>query len=252
MANDPQITGILFNIPRPRVLIVDDNDAVGAVISRSLEAGGYATAQAATGAEALRRLRESPPDLILLDLSLPDADGLSLISPIRAMTRAPIIIVSGRDALVDRVVGLEMGADDYLGKPFEARELLARVKAGLRRCAAPEEPKEAAPPRLRLCGILLDAAQFQAFDPAGRSCGLTPMEFRLLAALAGAPNCVLSREQLLDRARQDSLEVFDRAVDIQVMRIRRKIGDDPKSPHIIRTVRGIGYALACPVERLVS
>jgi DNA-binding response OmpR family regulator len=233
-----------------RVLIVDDNDALSATLRENLEDDGYEALRAATAAEALRLLKKGAPDLILLDLLLPDGDGLSLISSIRKCTDAPIIVISGKGAWVDKVVGLEVGADDYLAKPFEMKELLARVKAGLRRYKGNQAAASDLPLRIRFGAHVLDAAKFQAFDQAGKSCELTAMEFRLLDALVRAAGRVLSREQLLDRAREGNPDVFDRAVDIQITRLRRKMGDDPKAPKIIQTVRGIGYALACETEVL--
>lgn len=231
------------------VLVVDDNAALRNAIRENLELDGYAVFGASNGEESLRILRAKRADVILLDLGLPDADGLSLLSRIRELSDAPVIVISGKGEWVDKVVGLEMGADDYLGKPFEMKELAARIKAGIRRYKGrPKEEPANAPRKWRIGGLTLDGAHFQAYDDKGASCNLTAMEYRLLEAFAGAPNRVLSREQLLDRARADNLNVSDRAVDIQIARLRKKIGDDPKSPAIIRTVRGVGYALSCAVE----
>jgi len=239
----------------PTVLVVDDNAALRQTIRENLEEDGYVVFSAASGEEAMRIVRVKRADAILLDLVLPDADGLALISGIRAHTDAPLIVISGKDGWVDKVVGLEMGADDYLAKPFEMKELSARVKAGIRRyrggrdgrAAARAEPESR---RIRFGGWVLDTGRFQVFDDKGTPAGLTSMEFRLLEALVRAPNRVLSREQLLDKAREGNLNVFDRAIDIQIARIRKKLGDDPRSPDLIRTMRGVGYMLACETEDL--
>lgn len=230
------------------ILIVDDNETLRDIVRENLEADGYGVLTAASAEEALAVLKTQKADTILLDLVLPDGDGLSLISRIREHTDAPVIVVSGKGAWVDKVVGLEMGADDYLGKPFEMKELSARIKASLRRYRNGKNEKDAheeAPQKIRFGGWTFDQARLQIFDQAGKPGDLTVMEFRLLEALILSPGRVLSREQLLDKARIDSLAVFDRAVDVQVTRIRRKIGDDPKAPAIIKTVRGAGYMLAC-------
>jgi two-component system phosphate regulon response regulator OmpR len=234
---------------KPNVLVIEDNAAVRDLIRESLEDNGYVVFTASRGDEALRILRVKGTDAILLDLNLPDANGLNLIAGIRESTDAPVIVVSGKGSLVDKVVGLEMGADDYLAKPFEVTELLARVKANVRRYQGKTggaKKESAARPRVKFGDITLDPNKFQAFRANGKSCNLTAMEFRLLEALAEAPNRVLSREQLLEKARAaDALHINDRAIDIQVARIRRKIGDDVKEGQLIQTVRGAGYMLAC-------
>lgn len=233
---------------RPVVLVVDDNAPLRDTVRETLEEEGYVVFTASRGDEALKILRVKRTDAILLDLQLPDADGLSLISPIRDETDAPLIVVSGKGALIDKVVGLEMGADDYIGKPFEMKELVARVKASVRRYKGLPKPKGDAAGGFRFGRHVLDLRTFQVLDEQGNSCHLTTMEFRLLEALVRAANTVLTREQLLERARADNLAVNDRAIDIQIARIRKKLGDDSPPPRLIRTVRGIGYMLACEVQ----
>lgn len=235
------------------ILIVDDNAEMRVAVCETLEADGYMVFQAANAAEALSILKIQKVEAILLDLMLPDANGLDLLPMLRVHTDASVIVVSGKGSLVDRVVGLEMGADDYLGKPFEMKELSARIKANIRRHVVWEDKSKSQgmSKKIRFGNWILDCAKFQIFDEKGKSGDLTVMEFRLLEALVISPNCVLSREQLLDKARVNSLEVFDRAVDIQVARIRKKIRDDPKCPQIIKTVRGAGYMLACETEIVV-
>lgn len=232
------------------VLVIDDNAELRGTIRENLELDGYAVFNASCGEEGLRILRAKRADAILLDLGLPDADGLALLSRIRDLSDAPVIVISGKGEWVDKVVGLEMGADDYLGKPFEMKELAARIKAGIRRSKGREKQAAATPRKWRIGPLTLDGARFQAYDESGASCNLTAMEYHLLEAFAGAPNRVLTREQLLDRARADNLNVSDRAIDIQIARLRKKIGEGSKSNSIIRTVRGVGYALSCEVEEV--
>ncbi|MBL8713101.1 MAG: response regulator transcription factor [Alphaproteobacteria bacterium] len=232
---------------QPTVLVIDDNAPLRETIRENLELDGYDVFNASCASEAMKILNVKRADLILLDLMLPDADGLALISRIRAVTDAPVIVISGKAAWVDKVVGLEMGADDYLAKPFEMKELSARVKAGIRRYRGRPAPNaHDAPRRTRFGAHTLDAARLQVFGNDGKSCDLTPMEFRLLEALVHAPHRVLSREQLLDRARAGDFEVGDRAIDIQVARIRKKLG----ASELIQTVRGVGYSLNCDIEDL--
>jgi DNA-binding response OmpR family regulator len=231
------------------VLVVDDNDQLRGAIRECLELDGYTVFGASSGDEAMKILRVKKADAILLDLVLPDGDGLALLSGIKQLSDATVIVISGKGGWVDKVVGLEMGADDYLGKPFEMKELTARVKAGIRRAKnGKAQPKDEPPRKLRFAGLTLDSGRCQAFDGNGKSCDLTAMEFRLLEALAAASGRVLTREQLLDKARANNLNVGDRAIDIQIARIRKKIGDGPKEPEIIRTARGVGYTLDCKVE----
>ena len=230
-------------------LVVDDNDQLRATIRENLELDGYTVFGASCGTEAMKILRVKKPDTILLDLGLPDSDGLALMNGIRQLSDAPVIIISGKGAWVDKVVGLEMGADDYLGKPFEMKELSARVKAFIRRYKSrtASTTQEPPPRKFRFGRHVLDSGRCQAFDAEGRPCDLTTMEFRLLEALVAGAGRVLTREQLLDKARVDNLNVGDRAIDIQITRIRRKLGDDAKEPALIKTVRGIGYMLGCEV-----
>jgi len=231
------------------VLIIDDSEDLRNVVCENLEADGYMMLAAANADEALTILKRQRADVILLDLTLPDCNGLELISRLREYSQAPIIVISGKKDLVDKVLGLEMGADDYLGKPFDLKELSARVKANVRRYRARSDSRDLqAPRKIKFGNWVLDSSKFQIYDKNGKSGNLTVMEFRLLEALALSPNCVLSREQLLEKARDDSIEVFDRAVDIQITRIRKKIGDDPRSPQIIQTVRRAGYMLVCSTE----
>lgn len=228
------------------ILVIDDNAELRKLISQCLEQGGCAVFTASSGGEALNILRAKKVDTILLDLGLPDIDGLSLMSGIRQLSDAPVIVISGKKSTTDKIVGLEMGADDYLSKPFEFEELAARVKANVRRHKGRNAADTAAVPQtITVGGLAIDGAQFQAFTTDGKSCGLTTMEFQLLQALAGCANRVMTRAQILDAFRAENPNINDRAIDIQISRIRKKIGDDPRDPRIIKTVRGIGYMLSC-------
>ncbi|TAL38793.1 MAG: response regulator transcription factor [Alphaproteobacteria bacterium] len=227
------------------VLTVDDDENLQVVMRQYLEQNGYQFISALNGAELMSKLDLAHPDIILLDLGLPDQDGLSLLTAIRSKCRAPVIVVSGKNETADRIVGLEMGADDYLTKPFEMRELSARIKAVLRRSAGAEKQPageaENKAKRLAFSGWVLDRLQYQLFDKDGMPADLTSGEFKLLEALVVAPNRVLSREQLFELTRQGEFDVYDRVIDIQIARIRKKLSDDPQNPSLIKTVRGVGY-----------
>ncbi|HYD18612.1 MAG TPA: response regulator transcription factor [Patescibacteria group bacterium] len=231
------------------VLAVDDDENLQLVMRTYLENQGYQLLTASNGAETMAKLETTQPDIILLDLMLPDNDGLTLLMSIRAKTRAPVIVVSGKDETADKIVGLEMGADDYLTKPFEMRELSARIKAVLRRAAADEKTPTndkdqplAKSKRIAFNGWLLDRQQYQLFDEKHAASDLTTGEFRLLEALVMAPNRVLSREQLFELTRAGGkFDAYDRVIDTQVARIRKKLNDDPAAPALIKTVRGVGY-----------
>lgn len=234
------------------VLSVDDDENLQQVIGQYLEDDGHTVLKALSGAELEKKLGMEV-DVILLDLVLPDAEGFSLISKIRSKTKAPIIIVSGKSDTTEKVVGLEMGADDYIVKPFEMRELAARIKAVIRR-AAGEQPmsetiaKAAAKEKIGFSGWTLDRLQYQLFDKEGKSADLTAGEFRLLEALVTSPHRVLTRDYLFELTRSGEFDAFDRAVDIQIGRIRKKMGDDPKTPQFIKTVRGIGYMFCSAID----
>lgn len=237
------------------VLTVDDDESLQTVMRQYLEQQGCQFISALSGAELLSKLQTSNPDIILLDLGLPDHDGLSLLNIIRGKSKAPIIVISGRTETADRIVGLEMGADDYLIKPFEMRELLAHIKAVLRRFEnqAAATPKETAVSlaharRIYFNGWVLDRTQYQLFDSNGRSAELTSGEFRLLEALIGSPNRVLSREHLFDHTRQGKFDAYDRVIDIQIARIRKKLDGDSATPSLIKTIRGVGYMFCGEVK----
>lgn len=237
------------------VLTVDDDADLQVVMRHYLEAEGYQIVSAQSGAELLTKLETASPDIILLDLILPDNDGLSLLTQIRSKSSAAVIVVSGKDETADRIVGLEMGADDYLTKPFEMRELSARIKAVLRRTAAEPAANDKSAQsiskanRVIFSDWVLDRRQYQLFDASGKPAELTSGEFRLLEALVMAPNRVLSREQLFELTRGNSdFDSYDRAIDIQIARIRKKLQDDPRASELIKTVRGVGYMFAGEIK----
>jgi len=226
------------------VLSVDDDEGLQTVVTHYLSNEGYTTLSAHSGKQLLEVLKDNTPNLILLDLVLPDTDGISILAQLRGQ-KIPVIVVSGKSDTTEKIVCLEMGADDYMTKPFEMRELSARIKAVLRRAeelpaSAANEPGEQVD-KIKFGPWVLDRAQFQMFDEKGASADLTTGEYKLLEALASQPNKVLSRERLFELTRESDYDSFDRAVDIQIGRLRKKLGDDPKDPQYIKTVRGAGY-----------
>ncbi len=233
------------------VLSVDDDLDLQTTVSHYLEEDGYTVVSAYSGAEAVEKVKSAAPDLVLLDLGLPDEEGFRVLTRIKAQSSVPVIIVSGKSDTTEKIVGLEMGADDYITKPFELRELSARIKAVIRRGepAMPAATLAAAPAKdkIKFEGWTLDRLQYQLFDPKGKSAELTAGEFRLLEALVLSPNRALTRDYLFELTREDEFESFDRAIDIQIGRLRKKLGDDPKDPAYIKTVRGVGYMFCAAV-----
>jgi two-component system OmpR family response regulator len=228
------------------ILVVDDDREIRDLISRFLVKHGLRVSTARDGVEMMRILDGAAIDLVVLDLMLPGEDGLSLCRRLRATTTLPVIMLTAMGEDTDRIVGLEMGADDYLPKPFNPRELLARIKAVLRRVnsLANSAPKGDI---ARFDGWTLDLGARRLSSPGGEEVELSTGEYDLLLAFATHPRRVLSRDQLLDLARGRSAAPFDRSIDIQVMRLRRKIESDPKEPRLIKTVRGGGYMFAAEV-----
>lgn len=240
-------------MPKHKILVIDDDEALSFVVKTYLENDGYTVYPAHTGATALDIQKAEYCDVILLDLGLPDMDGFSMIPRLKNITQAPIIVVSGKEDTTDKVVGLELGADDYITKPFEMRELSARVKAALRRNPPVVVPLEKAETiseqQIHFEDWILDRSQYQVFDQTGVAMDLTSGEFRLLEALIMAPNRVLNRQQLFDLTRESSFDGYDRAVDIQIGRIRKKFDDNPSNPRIIKTIRGIGYMFCGQIKK---
>ena len=232
------------------LLVVDDDREIRDLVSRFLRNHGFRVTVAKDGSEMKRALADWRIDLIVLDLMLPGDDGLTLCRDLRAASKIPIIMLTAMGEDMDRIVGLEMGADDYLAKPFNPRELLARIKAVLRRAGeAPARAEETADNIIRFAGWKLDPGRRRLESPQGVVVELSGGEHDLLLALVEHPQRVLSRDQLLDMSRGRAAVPFGRSVDVQVGRLRRKIEADPKSPELIKTVRGGGYLLAVPVER---
>ncbi len=231
------------------ILIVDDQKEICEVVQEYLSGEGYRVSTAHDGAEMRRVMAQSPADLVILDLMLPGEDGLTLARSLRDESNVGIIILTGRGETVDRIIGLEMGADDYLPKPFHLRELLARVKSVLRRVQTRSAEKPASPrSRARFAGWRLDLSSRELWSPSGQEVRLTTGEFDLLAAFVTNANQVLSRDRLLDLARNREAGPFDRTIDVQVGRLRRKLEDDPQHPTMIKTVRGSGYIFTPTVE----
>jgi two-component system, OmpR family, response regulator len=227
-----------------RVLVVDDDPEICNLLAEYLSTHGYEVALADCGEAMRAEVERAVPAVVLLDIGLPDEDGLTLARFLRERYDCGIIMVSAADEVVDRVVGLEVGADDYIAKPFDLRELRARLKSVLRRVEARGEKDKAAPAgdtRVAVGKCRLDLRSHQLCDGSGRDVALTAMEFDLLKALVEHPNQVLSRDQLLTLTRNRDWEPFDRSVDILIARLRRKLEDDPERPSAIRTVRGAGY-----------
>jgi len=221
-----------------RIFLIDDDASLGGMVADYLADAGYRVASATTAREGEQRLKRETYDLLILDLMLPDADGLDVCRRIRQGSDLPILMLTARGDAMDRVVGLEVGADDYLPKPFEPRELLARVRAILRRKTGP-----AARDVLRFGRLEIERGARRArLD--GRDCMLTSHQFALLEALAGHAGRVMSRDSLMDLLKGESAEAFDRSVDVHISRIRATIEDDPKKPRRIITVRGAGYVFA--------
>lgn len=225
------------------VVVVDDEADIRETIEDYLKLHGF-TVSTADGGEALRRIvEENTVDLVLLDINMPGEDGLSLARFLRERGEVGIIMLTAAGEVVDRIVGLEMGADDYLAKPFDLRELLARMKSVMRRSQAGEAVTVDGQPvqRAKFGTCQLDLDSHKLFDAEGEEIAITSMEFDLLKVFAEHPNRVLNRDQLLEMAHNRGWEPFDRSIDIRITRLRKKIEADPAKPQVIKTVRGAGY-----------
>jgi two-component system OmpR family response regulator len=235
------------------VLIVDDDPSMRDVMGSYLENRGLQVSAVSDGRCMARVLADKPVDLIILDLKLANEDGLDLLRGLNGKSDVPIILITGhRREEIDRVIGLELGADDYLTKPFGLRELVARVHAVLRRSemAGRRSRKGERRLRYRFAGWELSMHTRKLTSPAGNATALTAGEFNLLAAFLRSPQQILTREQLLAASRVHEEEVFDRSIDIQILRLRRKLEDNPSEPQLLKTERGVGYIFAVPVEIL--
>lgn len=236
----------------PHILIVDDHAEIRDLVAKFLVKNGLRASTAAGGMEMRQVLKTAAIDLVVLDVMMPGEDGLSLTRHLRETTNLPVILLTARGEETDRIVGLEMGADDYVAKPFNPRELLARITAVLRRAKAPPRPAsgaESGASVFAFAGYVLDPASRVLTGPDGESIDVSSAEFTLLQVLAERPSLVLSRDQLLDLTSGRTADVFDRSIDNMISRLRRKIEPDPKNPTLIKTVRSAGYVFAVPVDR---
>lgn len=237
-----------------RILIVDDDEKIRLLLRRCFEGEGFHVTEAARGADVVPALAAAEFNLVTLDLTLPDMDGLSVARAVRERSRVPIIMVTGKSDMIDRVIGLEVGADDYISKPFHLREVLARVRAVLRRtasepAAAPDVRAAAARPSLHFDRWTLDVDRRELRDPGGLVCPLTTAEFSLLEIFAGHSNRVLTRDQIMDLLKGHEWSPLDRSIDNLVARLRKKIELTPEDPTLVKTVRGLGYVFTARVEQ---
>lgn len=221
------------------ILVVDDEPRIAQIAGDYLARAGFAVVTAGDGEAALKALAERAPDLVILDLGLPGIDGLDVTRETRKHSQVPIIMLTARSDESDRLIGLELGADDYIVKPFSPKELVARVRAVLRRSEAATTPGDV----IRSGDVVLDVPRLRA-TVAGRAIDLTATEFQLLATLVQQPGRVFTRAQLLDAAHGIAFESYERAIDAHIKNIRRKIEPDPRAPRLILTVYGVGYRFA--------
>jgi two-component system, OmpR family, response regulator len=230
------------------ILIVDDDRDIRDLLSEYLQKQGYRASVAADGRAMRAFMSRIAPDLIVLDLMLPGEDGLALCREVRTQSEVPIIMLTARGEEVDRIVGLEMGADDYLAKPFSPRELVARIKSILRRSRAlPANLKPDQARFFQFAGWTLEVATRNLLSPDGVAIALSGTDYKLLRIFLDHPNRVLTRDQLIDMTQSRDAGPFDRSIDLQVSRLRRRLNDNPKDPAIIKTARGEGYVLAAEV-----
>jgi two-component system OmpR family response regulator len=231
------------------ILIVEDDREVGDLVKGFLSREGFEPRLARSGAEMDRALSERAPDLIVLDLMLPGEDGLSICRRLRAKSAVPILILTAKGDDIDRIIGLELGADDYMAKPFNPRELVARIRSILRRTLPASSAATEAGERVSFADFMLDLGARRLFR-GGAEIQISTGDFDLLSVLVHHPQRLLSRDQLMDMTRGRSWEVFDRSIDVAMSRLRRKIEADAARPTIIKTVRNAGYMLAVPVEKV--
>jgi len=234
---------------RPHLVIVDDDREIRTLLSQYLDKHDFRTTAVAEGKEMRRVMERSRVDLVVLDLMLPGEDGLSICRELRTRSQVPIIMLTARGEDVDRIVGLELGADDYLPKPFNPRELLGRIRAVLRRAAhAPRDPSPESVRGFAFGNWKLDTTTRTLTDNDGKDVALSGAEYRLLAVLLSSANRVLSRAQLTELLRGREADPFDRSIDVRVSRLRQILRDDARAPQIIKTVYGEGYVVGVPVQ----
>lgn len=233
-----------------KILIVDDDREIRGLLADYLELNGYTTVSVADGQAMWAALESNQIDLLVLDLNLPGDDGLTLCRNLRAKSAMPVIMLTARSEALDRIIGLEMGADDYLPKPFEPRELLARIRSVLRRSQAQRNGGGGETvQKLRFGDWTLDLSARHLLDPESMVIALSGAEFRMLRIFLEHPNQVLNRDQLLNLTHGRDADPFDRSIDIQISRLRQKLREDARSPQIIKTVRNGGYVLAMNVSQ---
>jgi len=245
----PAARYIDFMETRDQVLVVDDDAEIRSLLRDYLQKNGYRATAVENGRAMWAAFAAAKPDIVVLDVMLPGDDGLTLCRDLRAQSQVPIIMLTARGEETDRIVGLELGADDYLPKPFNPRELLARIKSILRRTRA--LPENLLPDEVRLmnfAGWTLEMVTRNLHSPSGVVVALSGTEFRLLRIFLAHPNRVLTRDQLIDLMLSRDATPFDRSIDVQVSRLRHRLNDDAAQPAIIKTVRGQGYVLAAAVE----
>lgn len=219
-----------------KILIIDDDEKMNGLLQNYLSGFGFETTSCVHPSEGLSKIRSYMPDLIILDIMLPDMDGFAVCREIRKEYATPVIMLTARGDVTDRIVGLEIGADDYLPKPFEPRELVARIQTILRRVSKQYDPAGV----MRFDHLeIIPESQIAVID--GETVDVTAMEFQILNLLASKRGRIVTRDQIMDNIRGIDLSAFDRSVDVAVSRLRQKIGDDPKSPRFIKTIRGTGY-----------
>ena len=229
----------------PHIFVVDDEPAARDMVGDYLKLHGFKVTLCDGGASLRQAIAKDKPDLIVLDLNMPEEDGLSIVRDLKSKNNVPVIMLTATASPIDRVVGLELGADDYLAKPAELRELVARIRSVMRRASqAAAAPAGAAREKVRFGTKWLDLEARLLQDDDGVDHPLTTSEFNLLKAFADHPRRVLSRERLLDLANARDPDAFDRAIDVRITRIRRKVEPDPNHPRIIRTIRGAGYVFS--------
>ncbi len=228
------------------MLVIDDDEVLCQLTADYLAPLGFHVEAAHTGERGAERATSEPWHAVILDVMLPDVNGFDVLRRIRAKSKVPVLMLTGRGEELDRVVGLELGADDYLPKTFSSRELLARLRAAVRRAGWVEESAGPSPMREVVAGALRICPETHTAALGDKALALTRSEFELLLALARAKGRVKSREQLFEELRGSEWEVFDRAIDMHISMLRKKLGDDPKEPRFIKTVRGVGYVLVVP------
>jgi two-component system phosphate regulon response regulator OmpR len=222
-------------LSRTRALLIDDDERLNGLVTSYLQRFGVSVRSFAHPEDGFQALKNDCPDIVILDVMLPDIDGFTLCRKIREFSRVPIVMLTARGDVMDRIVGLDLGADDYLAKPFEPRELLARIQAVLRR-TAPSEQSE----RIRIGNLDVNWSK-RSVSIEGRDLALTSAEFELLGVLVRNRGRILSRNRIMDQTRGVDWDAFDRSIDVHISRLRQKLGDDPRHPAFIRTVRGSGY-----------